>query len=77
MVPGHGPLGTTDTLRRWVEYFGWLVEQAATGMSAADIPPPEDMKGWWRFLAWKHADSAGKVVAAVRSGSLRPASDQR
>ena len=79
VVPGHGPLCTTQTLERWVEYFLWLCRESvrliAEGKSDAEIAeplaPPEDMTSWWRFLAWKHEDSVTKVVAAVRGGCLR------
>ncbi|MHC4717078.1 MAG: hypothetical protein ACYS5V_08925, partial [Planctomycetota bacterium] len=78
VVPGHGPVCTTAQLRRGVEYFQWLRSQAAEGVSAgktekeiiAEIAPPEDMRTWWRFLQWKHADSVPKVVQAVRRGRL-------
>jgi len=78
VVPGHGPLCDTDTLRRWTEYFRWLIEAADAGLREgktarqvqAELQPPEDMRSWWRFVQWKHADSAEKVVSAVGSGSL-------
>jgi len=78
VVPGHGPLATTAELKRFVDYLGWLREGAARacreGRSDAqilgDLAPPDDMASWWRFAAWKHADSLGKVLRAVRSGSL-------
>ena len=49
VVPGHGPLCTTDHLRRWVEYFDRLRKNP---VGASD--PPDDMRHWWRFLEWKH-----------------------
>jgi cyclase len=78
MIPGHGPLGDKQTLVRYVEYFHWLGEQCAAGIQAgksdeqilADVAPPEDMIGWWRFCLWKHADSLAKVLRAVRKGWL-------
>jgi len=78
VIPGHGPLCTTAELKRWVEYFHWLIEQASAACAAGEsdsqaagrIAPPEDMKTWWRFLQWKHDDSLGKVLRAVRSGAL-------
>ena len=56
-------------LDRWVDYFMDLVDAAKTlksrGTPQAEIerqiPPPEDMHDWWRFLQWKHADSVKKV----------------
>jgi len=78
MIPGHGPLGTKRTLERYVEYFHWLRQQCAAGVAAgksdadvlAGIAPPEDMRDWWRFLTWKHEDSAAKMLRAVRRGVL-------
>ncbi|MCP4375369.1 MAG: hypothetical protein GY794_04230, partial [bacterium] len=78
VVPGHGPLCTTGELVRWVEYYDQLREtianMAASGKSDSDITeaiaPPDDMHGWWRFEAWKHADSVSKVLASVRQGAL-------
>ena len=78
VIPGHGPLCTTAELRRWVEYLHWLIDTAVAGVAArksdeeiaAELAPPEDMKTWWRFLQWKHADSVEKVVSAARRGRL-------
>lgn len=78
VIPGHGPLCTTAELVRWVEYFAWLREETsravAEGLTDAEITrqlaAPEDMHTWWRFLMWKHEDSLGKVLAAVRAGRL-------
>ncbi len=78
VIPGHGPLCTTAELKRWVEYFYWLHEGVSRACSAGrserqitrEIPPPEDMKTWWRFLQWKHEDGLGKVLQAVRGGRL-------
>jgi cyclase len=78
VVPGHGPLATTETLRRQLQYYEWLIEQAgkalADGRSRQQFleatPPPEDMADWWRFAEWKHADSAAKVYGAVERGRL-------
>ena len=80
VIPGHGPLCTTEELRRWVAYFDWLVKQTAeacgAGKTADEIrnllPPPDDMTTWWRFLDWKHEDSVEKVIKAVCSGALKP-----
>jgi cyclase len=78
VVPGHGPLATTGDLRRFIEYVHELRDAAAEGVQAGrsdeeildKLPPPEDMAGWWRFRDWKHADSAEKVLRAVRRGRL-------
>jgi glyoxylase-like metal-dependent hydrolase (beta-lactamase superfamily II) len=78
VVPGHGPLCSTAELRRWVEYLHWLVAEVRCAYQdkrndktiLRQIAPPADMAGWWRFLAWKHADSLGKVLGAVRRGRL-------
>lgn len=78
VIPGHGPLCDPGTLDRYVEYLHWLKNQCLQGVAAGksderilrDVQPPEDMRRWWRFVAWKHADSAGKVLKAVRKGWL-------
>lgn len=77
VVPGHGPLATTDHLRRWVRYFNDLVAEvkAAVEAEASDpqilqAPPPADMVDWWRFREWKHDDTLSKVLKAVRRGWL-------
>ncbi len=78
IVPGHGPLATTAHLRRFVEYLRQMSEIAHAGVSAGrddneiltDMAPPEDMSDWWRFRQWKHADSAKKILRAVRRRKL-------
>jgi len=78
VIPGHGPLCTTAELKRWVEYFNRLIEQVRGAVAAGrddtqierEILPPEDMLTWWRFVQWKHEDSLGKVLSAVRHGRL-------
>ena len=79
VVPGHGPLCGTTELRRWLRYFRELIETVRAarqdGASRREIrdeavPPPDDMAGWWRFLAWKHEDSVRKVSQAVVRGGL-------
>jgi cyclase len=81
VVPGHGPVCGRGELQRWTEYFRWLVEGvlAATASGGDDatiraaVAPPDDMKGWWRFLDWKHEDSVSRVMSAVRNGRLTAA----
>ncbi|HET6428827.1 MAG TPA: MBL fold metallo-hydrolase [Phycisphaerae bacterium] len=81
VIPGHGPLCTTAELKRWVAYFHWLAEQVRRACDAGktdrqiadQAAPPDDMKTWWRFLQWKHDDSLGKVLQAVRRGWKGPA----
>ncbi|MBC8372464.1 MAG: hypothetical protein H8E53_02640 [Planctomycetes bacterium] len=78
VVPGHGPVCGTGELVRWVEYFDWLLETVAELVSSgksdreitAAVAPPDDMSGWWRFEAWKHADALSKVLASARRGVL-------
>ena len=78
VVPGHGPLCTNAELARWIEYLQWLCEGIgrARGDGASDeqiakqFAPPEDMRTWWRFLAWKHEDCLSKVLKSVRNGWL-------
>jgi cyclase len=79
VIPGHGPLCTKRVLERWLEYLAWLqreiLQAIDRGKSDAEIiaqaAPPEDMKSWWRFLKWKHADCVAKVIKAVRKGWIR------
>jgi glyoxylase-like metal-dependent hydrolase (beta-lactamase superfamily II) len=76
VIPGHGPLCTKAELERWLEYFVWLQREVlqAAGEGKGDeeiiaqVAPPEDMKPWWRFLKWKHADCVAKVLKGVRKG---------
>ena len=78
VVPGHGPLCTTAELKRWVEYFRWLVGRTSAACRegrkepeiTAEVTAPQDMRSWWRFLQWKHEDSLAKVLAAVKGGRL-------
>jgi cyclase len=80
VVPGHGPLCSAAELRRWVSYVQTLhaeVRRLCNEDVTADSPldtstllPPEDMQGWWRFMAWKHEDSVVKIVHAVSQGRL-------
>ena len=78
VVPGHGPLLTTGELRRWLDYFNWVVravkEAVNNGHSEEDLcrnlEAPVDMKNWWRFMKWKHKDTLLKVMYAVRHKRL-------
>lgn len=78
IVPGHGPLCTTDNLRRWLDHLHELIGQVrelfCAGTDEAKIAqairPPADMTDWWRFLKWKHADCVARVIKAVRNGWL-------
>lgn len=78
VVPGHGPICSNRELERWLVYFNELCAEVKqvfrSHMSLSDtlaaIPPPDDMLDWWRFAAWKHADSVKKVFKAVRKGWL-------
>ena len=79
VVPGHGPLCGNAELRRWLDYFAWLIETIgrakASGLSLDEvrdgrIAPPEDMGAWWRFRKWKHHDSVKKVSHAIYRNRL-------
>jgi len=74
IIAGHGPLLTTEHLRRWLVYFDWAVSKVriaiAEGLNENQIrngaiPPPEDMCDWWRFCQWKHSDTLHKICHAV------------
>jgi glyoxylase-like metal-dependent hydrolase (beta-lactamase superfamily II) len=62
LICGHGPTLTLDHIRRFLSYFEQMLQQVppllAQGKSVEEIeqqvPPPEDMHDWWRFVAWKH-----------------------
>jgi cyclase len=73
VIPGHGPVCTAAELKRWLEYFHWLIAEVKRlkqeGRSDAEIrsqlTAPEDMADWWRFTDWKHEDSLGKVLKSI------------
>jgi glyoxylase-like metal-dependent hydrolase (beta-lactamase superfamily II) len=62
LICGHGPTLTLDHIRRFLSYFEQMLQEVppllAQGKSVEEIerqvPPPEDMHDWWRFVAWKH-----------------------
>jgi glyoxylase-like metal-dependent hydrolase (beta-lactamase superfamily II) len=62
LICGHGPTLTLDHIRRFVSYFEQMMQQVppllAQGQSVEEIerqiPPPDDMHDWWRFVDWKH-----------------------
>ncbi|MFP4056628.1 MAG: MBL fold metallo-hydrolase [Candidatus Brocadiia bacterium] len=75
VVPGHGPLASARELKRFVDYFRWLCEAvrgAAAGASERElqkaVPPPDDMRDWWRFASAKHPRNVGIVARAVGRG---------
>jgi cyclase len=78
VIPGHGPMCDTDTLRRWVAYFEDLAARARAAAKqgldereiAQRLQPPEDMSDWWRFVQWKHEDTAAKIAKAATRGWL-------
>ncbi len=80
VVPGHGPLADCSHLRRFLEYFEWMVNGAIQGFEAGKTPaevlgelgPPRDMHGWWRFYDWKHDDARSKVIEAARNRRIMP-----
>ena len=62
IVPGHGPTCSVEELKTWLTYFKTLVKiQLETPELLAEIPPPEKMKDWWRFVEWKHQFTLDKV----------------
>ncbi len=76
VVPGHGPLCDTQTLRDYVDYYHWVKDRCQAGVEAgksdeqirSEIDPPEHLHHWWRFQAWKHDDTVAKVLKSVRNG---------
>jgi glyoxylase-like metal-dependent hydrolase (beta-lactamase superfamily II) len=73
IVCGHGPTLTMDHIRRYRSYFNEMWEKvpslAAQGKSLeqiqAEIPVPEDMKGWWRLQDWKHNRNLERIVQSL------------
>lgn len=65
VVCGHGPVFKLEHVQRWLDYFAALqaevADLAAQGLPVEQIqdrcPPPDDMKDWWRFVDWKHAQN--------------------
>jgi cyclase len=74
IVPGHGPLVTVEDLCRWQGYFIELIDRVTrlkqAGKDDAEIkrelPPPDDMRGWWRFVQWKHDWNIDQLLRALR-----------
>jgi len=62
VICGHGPVTSIANVRLFLAYFDELLKQvpplAQKGLSLdeieAQIPPPGDMRDWWRFVDWKH-----------------------
>ncbi len=63
VVPGHGPTLGPAHLSRFLAYFDDLLARVPAlcraGKTPAEVeqavPPPDDMRDWWRFADWKHA----------------------
>lgn len=76
VIPGHGPLCTTEHLVRCREYHDWLADTVYAGVedgkSIADlkseIKVPDDMQDWWRLVEWKHEQNISKLVKGARKG---------
>lgn len=73
LLCGHGPVLQPAHIRRWLAYFDDLLERVPpmvkAGKSMAEIedavPPPEDMRDWWRFVDWKHRRNLELVAKAT------------
>lgn len=74
VIPGHGPLATVEHLKRWVEYFRWLVSSVCELVTAGKeesqileaLPVPQDMRDWWRLVLWKHEDNLRRTIKPVQ-----------
>ncbi|MBI3911473.1 MAG: MBL fold metallo-hydrolase [Armatimonadetes bacterium] len=74
LIPGHGPVLTRNHIRRWLQYFEELLAQVpamararkSLAEVAAALPPPEDMRDWWRFVDWKHGYNLKMLWEAYR-----------
>jgi len=73
LIPGHGPVFTPAHLRRWLQYFDETIEKV-TELQRTDhtleeiksaVPPPADMQGWWRFVAWKHESNIDLILRCL------------
>lgn len=72
VVPGHGPMATTSHLKRWVDYFLWLIDAVeAQRRQGADVesikralPTPDDMTDWWR-IDWKHPHNVEQMARGL------------
>ncbi|MBI3945762.1 MAG: MBL fold metallo-hydrolase [Armatimonadetes bacterium] len=73
VVPGHGPTLTPAELRGFLVYFDDVVARVPAlcraGRTPAEVaravPPPEDMRDWWRFADWKHARNIEQLCRAA------------
>lgn len=73
IVCGHGPLLTLEHLRRFKDYYHQLIQEVPSlkrrGLSLDQVeeslPPPEDMKTWWRFVDWKHHRNLERLYEAL------------
>jgi len=74
VICGHGPVTSLENLRQYLSYLDELLEKvpplAQAGQSVEEIekqvPPPDEMKDWWRFTDWKHA----KNIEMIRDETL-------
>jgi len=72
LICGHGPFPTPHHIKRQLDYYNTMLERIAglreEGRSVSEVkkelPPPEDMRDWWRFVDWKHAHN----IEAAYSG---------
>jgi hypothetical protein len=75
LICGHGPTLTLDHIRRFSQYFETMLQQVppllAQGVSVEEIerqvPPPDDMRDWWRFVDWKHKKNIELIAEFYQS----------
>ena len=74
VICGHGPVCSLDNIRRFESYLNEMLERVppllkagkSTDEIASEIPPPDDMKDWWRFVDWKHAKNIELIAEFYR-----------
>ena len=77
VICGHGPVTSIEHMSRFKTYFEELLQKvpplAAKGLSLdeieAQIPPPDDMKDWWRFAEWKHHKNLEMIISDYKPSS--------
>jgi len=70
VICGHGPVTSLENLRIFLRYLDEMLEKvpplAQAGQLVEEIekqlPPPAEMRDWWRFTDWKHAKNIEMIA---------------